>query len=47
MRATLARLRTVESDVLVPGLANGTINAYTWDTSRRQQLMDHALAQLT
>ncbi len=46
MRATLARLRATESDVLVPGLANGTINAYRWTTEQRHALLDHAAAQL-
>lgn len=47
MRATLARLRRTDSDVLVPGLANGTINAYPWSTAQRHALLDHAAGQLT
>ena len=46
MRATLARLRGTDSDVLVPGLANGTINAYPWTTEQRHALIDHAASQL-
>ncbi len=46
MRATLARLREVESDVLVPGLAGGSIDAYRWTPEERRALMDHAAAQL-
>lgn len=46
MRSTLAKLREVESDVLVPGLANGTIHAYSWTASERYALLDHAAAQL-
>jgi glyoxylase-like metal-dependent hydrolase (beta-lactamase superfamily II) len=47
MIATLATLRSVDSDVLVPGLARGQINAYEWTTDERHRLMDHATAQLT
>ncbi len=46
MRATLARLRALDSDVLVPGLARGTIHAYRWTPAERKALLDHAVAQL-
>ncbi len=46
MQSTLARLRRTHSDVLVPGLANGTIHAYPWTTSERHALVDHANSQL-
>ena len=46
MRATLDRLRDVDSDVLVPGLARGRIDAYPWTPDQRRALMDHAAAQL-
>lgn len=46
IRRTLARLREVHSDVLVPGLANGQIDAFSWTTEERQALLDHAAAQL-
>lgn len=46
MRQTLERLKDIDTDVIVPGLANGTINAYRWTTEQRVQLLDHALKQL-
>ncbi len=46
VRSTLARLRRLDTDVLVPGLANGTIHAYRWTTDERHRLLDHALSQL-
>lgn len=46
MRQTLERLRETQTDVIVPGLANGTINAYTWNTAQRRQLLNHCEAQL-
>lgn len=46
MLATLGRLREVDSDVLVPGLANGLVHAYTWTEAERHAVLDHAAAQL-
>jgi glyoxylase-like metal-dependent hydrolase (beta-lactamase superfamily II) len=46
MRNTLALLDNTKSDILMPGLANGTINAYRWDALQRHTLMEHAAAQL-
>lgn len=46
MHRTLAALRRLNSDVVVPGLANGTIHAYTWTENQRHALIDHAAAQL-
>ncbi len=45
-RRTLPRLRETDSDILVPGLARGTIHAYRWTTDQRHRLIDHILAQL-
>lgn len=47
MRSTLARLRRTDSDVLVPGLARGTIHAFAWSTGERYALIDHASSQLS
>ena len=45
-RASLRRLRDIESDVLVPGLANGTLHAYTWTEHERHTLVDYTLQQI-
>ncbi len=34
------------SDVLVPGLANGTIHAYQWNDDERRAILDEARTQL-
>ncbi len=47
IKTTLDTLRDLSIDVLVPGLANGTINAYRWTATQRQQLLDHCRAQLS
>lgn len=46
-RRTLRRVHDIDSDVLVPGLANGTIRAYSWTAQQRHDLIDHALSQLS
>ena len=46
MRNTVALLDNTKSDIVMPGLANGTINAYRWDALQRHTLMEHAAAQL-
>jgi len=46
VRRSLLRIRRHETDVLLPGLADGTINAYTWTTGQREQLVDALLALL-
>jgi glyoxylase-like metal-dependent hydrolase (beta-lactamase superfamily II) len=47
IKTTLDTLRDLSIDVLVPGLANGTINAYRWTAIQRRQLLDHCRAQLS
>jgi glyoxylase-like metal-dependent hydrolase (beta-lactamase superfamily II) len=46
LRRSLLRIRQQETDVLLPGLANGTINAHTWTTAQREHLIDAVLARL-
>jgi glyoxylase-like metal-dependent hydrolase (beta-lactamase superfamily II) len=45
-RRTLTILAERPSDVLVPGLANGTIHAYQWNDNERRAVLDSALNQL-
>ncbi len=47
MYDTLERIRDLPTDIVVPGLANGVINAYTWTVEQRHRLIDHARSQLT
>ncbi len=47
LKRSLTDLRERDSDVLLPGLANGTINAYSWTTPARHEFFDDALAQLS
>lgn len=46
MYGTLDRLTAEPSDVLVPGLANGDIDAYAWGDDGRAAVLDHARRQL-
>ena len=45
-RRTLTDLGERPSDVLVPGLANGTMHAYQWNDDERRAVLDHARTQL-
>lgn len=46
LRHTLVRLRDADSDVLVPGLGWGDIDAYRWSPQQRHSLFDDLIAQL-
>ena len=46
LRQTLVRLRDANSDVLVPGLDWGDVDAYRWSTEERHALFDHLITQL-
>lgn len=46
LRRTLTILAERRSDILVPGLANGTIHAYQWNDDERRAALDNARTQL-
>jgi glyoxylase-like metal-dependent hydrolase (beta-lactamase superfamily II) len=46
LRRSLTILTERPSDVLVPGLANGTIHAYQWNEDERRAILDGARTQL-
>jgi glyoxylase-like metal-dependent hydrolase (beta-lactamase superfamily II) len=46
LRRTLTILVERPSDVLVPGLANGTVHAYEWNDDERRAVLDGARIQL-
>ena len=46
LRQTLMRVREGHSDVLVPGLDWGDVDAYRWSAEERHRLFDHLITQL-
>jgi hypothetical protein len=46
LRRTLTVLAERPSDVLMPGLANGTVHAYQWNDDERRAILDEARIQL-
>ncbi len=46
MHRTLDRLADEPSDVIVPGLFNGPLQAFAWDEDGRRTVLDHARSQL-